>query len=91
MRAPNIFIKFIEGEINADKIIDWISEVSGDAMNVSNIHIADKPTGDCQGDNEYCYQEEHATESGTYAYSGAYYHKFEDSKLWLGYEYYIGV
>ena len=91
MRAPNKFIKFIEDEINADEIIDWILEVSGDVENVSNIHIADKPTGDCLGDNEFCNQVEHGCENGVYAYSGTYYHKFEDSNLWLAYEYYTDV
>jgi hypothetical protein len=89
MKAPNKFIKFIEDEINADEIIDWIMEASDEDMEVSNIHIASKPTGDCQGEYEYCNQAEHENENGIYAYSGTYYHKFEDSNLWLAYEYYM--
>ena len=91
MKAPNKFIKYIEDEINADEIIDWILEVSNEEMGVDDIYIADKPTGEYQGEHEYCNQEEHATESGVYAFSGTYYHKFEDSNLWLAYEYYMGA
>lgn len=89
MKAPNKFIKFIEDEIDADEVRDWILEVSNEDMEVSNIHITSKPTGDCQGEYEYCIQVEHASENGVYAYSGVYYHKFEDSNLWLAYEYYM--
>ena len=97
MKAPKRFIKFIEQEKNIDEIIDWIMAASDEEMEVSHeemevlyVGLADKPTGDCQGDYEYCDQVEHAcAESGVYAFSGRYYHKFEDSDLWLVYEYYM--
>lgn len=89
MKAPNKFIEFIEKSIAGYEIVDWILEVSNEDMEVSNIQIANEPTGEYQGEHEYCNQEEHATESGVYAFSGTYYHKFEGSNLWLAYDYYM--
>lgn len=89
MKAPKKFIKLIEDEENVDEIIDWILEVSSEEMEVNNIHIIDKPAGECQGDYEYCNQVVHSTESGVYGFSGTYYHKFKNSSLWLAYEYYM--
>ena len=89
MKAPNGFIDFIKKSINKHEIIDWILEVSDVDMEVSNIHIANKPTGEYQGGYEYCNQGYHTTESGIYTFSGTYYHQFENSNLWLAYEYYI--
>lgn len=45
--------------------------------------IADKPTGDDKGDDEYC--DQHML--GEDWYSGNYYHKIEDSDKWVGYSY----
>ena len=87
MKAPKKFIEYINKEKNLNEIIDWIMAASGEEMDVSIVYVTDKPTGDCQGDYEYCDQVEHASESGVYAFSGRYYHKFEDSDLWLVYEY----
>ena len=89
MRAPKRFIKLIEQEKNIDEVIDWVMQASYEVMEVSYVGLADKPTGDYQGDYEYCDQVEHASESGVYAFSGRYYHKFKDSDLWLVYEYYM--
>lgn len=56
MKAPKRFIKFIEQEKNIDEVIDWIMEVSDEETEVLYVGLADKPTGDCQGDYEYCDQ-----------------------------------
>ena len=88
MKAPKRFIKFIEQETNINEIFDWIMEISDEEMEVKKIYIVDEPMGEWEDDYEYCYQVEHASESGVYAYGGTYYHKIEDSDLWLAYEYY---
>lgn len=87
MKAPKIFIKYINEEKNINEIIDWVMTVSGEEMDVETVYVTDKPKGDCQGDYEYCDQVTNSSESGIYAFSGTYYHKFEDSDLWLAYEY----
>lgn len=88
MKAPKRFIKLIEND-ELEEVKKWIENHGGDDCFIETIYISKKPQGERQSDYEYCYQETHSSESGVYAYSGVYYHKFEDSEDYLAYEFYI--
>lgn len=88
MKAPNRFIELIE-ECKLEEVVDWIINASDEMMDIRYIEIVEEPQGDYQDDDEYCDQYEVSSNSGVYAYNGIYYHKIEDSDLWLSYEYYM--
>jgi len=90
MKAPNRFIELIEDR-KLKEVVDWITDISDEMMDIGQIEIVEEPRGDYQDDDEYCDQYELSSEAGVYAYNGIYYHKIEDSDWWLSYEYYMSA
>ena len=89
MKSPKRFLNLIKEE-SLGEVEKWLHEVSdGECGNITNIRIEDQPKGEYQGEGEYCLQRELATESGCYAYEGTYYHKVEDSKKYIAYDYFV--
>lgn len=67
-------------------VSNWLTEnTETNGVYIDQIFIAKKPQGEAQGDDEYCIQSPLGLCEDSY--TGKYYHKIEDSNLWLGYSY----
>lgn len=67
-----------------EEVKKWFEE-NTDAEGFCLPFIADRPTGEYQGEDEYCDQ----TVLGEDWYKGKYYHKIIGSKKWAGYSFEI--
>ena len=68
------------------EVVDWLNANTGsDGVWVGDLEIVDKPSGENQGEDEYCDQSE-CGYSGDSFY-GTYYHKIEGSDKYLAYNY----
>lgn len=69
------------------EVMEWLNEnTDTEGVFVSDIYIADKPTGEKQSeDGEYCNQCQYG--EGGDSFHGEYYHAIEGSDKYLGYHY----
>ena len=68
------------------KVIEWLNKNSdAESVYVGEIFITHKPSGENQGDGEYCSQSGYG-DSGD-SFHGTYYHQIKGSKNYLAYEY----
>lgn len=68
------------------EVTDWLNvNTAADGVWINDLNIVDEPSGEDQGEGEYCSQSEYG-DSGD-SFFGTYYHKIEGSDKYLAYDY----
>lgn len=68
-----------------EEVVEWLQEnTEADGVYINGLFVTDHPTGNEQGEGEYCEQHTGYCEDDYY---GKYYHPIEGSNLYLGYNY----
>lgn len=79
--------EYEEAQKKADQLFAelqlWFNEHADDCVDRGSPYITDTPTGDPQGDGEYCDQ----IQIGEDWYQGTYYYPIEDSDKYVAYPY----
>lgn len=69
-----------------EEVIEWLNEnTDADGLDITDLFIADKPTGKKQNEDEFCNQKCAIWEDD--AYYGIYYHKIDGMDGYMGYSY----
>lgn len=68
------------------EVTAWLNEnTEADGVYVDDLFITETPTGDEQGEGEYC--DQHSVGWCEDSFAGKYYHPIEGSDKYLGYSY----
>lgn len=71
---------------NYNEVKDWLNEnTESSGVYITDLFLTDTPTGNPQGEGEYCDQSAVGWTGDSFA--GKYYHPIEGSKQYLGYDY----